>query len=204
MVDLIYITDIIIKFRTTYIDPVSGEEIMDSMLIAMKYMKSSSFYIDVLSTIPFCDLFSNGKLGILKLFGLLKLFRIVRISTVIMNLNSSAEVKALLKVLNLITQMFIYIHVMACVWWGIVGHDELWISNKDFIWMGNTQIYDIFTTNDKRRYLTNFYTSYYLFTVGEVTPRTQKEVIFSIFILIFGSIVCGLIIGNMALYISEL
>lgn len=48
------------------------------------------------------------------------------------------------------------------------------------------------------------YIGFYLFGVGEVCPRTQKEIIIAIPILIISSIVNGLIIGNMALYISEL
>ena len=56
VIDLIFIMDIVLRFRTTYIDPISGEEVMDSMLISMKYLKSYSFYIDVISTVPFADL----------------------------------------------------------------------------------------------------------------------------------------------------
>jgi hypothetical protein len=48
------------------------------------------------------------------------------------------------------------------------------------------------------------YIGFYLFGVGEVCPRTQNEIIIAIPILIISSIVNGLIIGNMALYISEL
>jgi len=33
--------DIILRFRTTYIDQVSGEEVDDTYLIGMRYMKSS-------------------------------------------------------------------------------------------------------------------------------------------------------------------
>lgn len=62
----------------------------------------------------------------------------------------------------------------------------------------------MFYTYGNRQYWTSFYTAFYLFGVGEVTPRTQTEVILAIPILIVSSIMNGLIIGNMALYISEL
>jgi hypothetical protein len=55
IIDLVFIMDIIFRFRTTYIDPISGEEVMDSWLIGMRYLKSYGFYIDVLSTFPFSD-----------------------------------------------------------------------------------------------------------------------------------------------------
>ena len=65
-------------------------------------------------------------------------------------------------------------------------------------------MYDVFYTHFNRAYWTSFYTAYFLFGVGEVTPRTQTEVCVAIPILIISSIMNGLIIGNMALYISEL
>lgn len=71
MVDLFFVVDIIIRFRTTYIDPISGEEVMDSAMIATRYLKSSQFYIDVISTVPL-ELFSTN----LNVLGLLKILRI--------------------------------------------------------------------------------------------------------------------------------
>jgi hypothetical protein len=130
-----------IRFRTTYIDPISGEEVMDFQMIASKYMFSLTFIIDVLSTAPLDDLaaiFSGdqNKNTMLSLFGILKLIRILRISSVIMNLNLSQELKALLKILNLMFNMIIYIHLMACIWYYFVSIHEEWIPNMDFIWFG--------------------------------------------------------------------
>jgi len=89
-IDLVYIADIIIRFRTTYIDTISGEEIVDSYLISMKYLLSLQFIIDVVSTAPLDDM-SGGedRNPYLQVLGLLKLLRIWRIGTVIMNLNVS-------------------------------------------------------------------------------------------------------------------
>jgi hypothetical protein len=61
IIDLVFIMDIIFRFRTTYIDPISGEEVMDSWLIGMRYLKSYGFYIDVLSTFPFSDFVGGNK-----------------------------------------------------------------------------------------------------------------------------------------------
>jgi mRNA-degrading endonuclease RelE of RelBE toxin-antitoxin system len=79
--------DIILRFRTSYIDPVTGEEVTDSYLIASRYVTSPNFIIDVLSTVPLDDFFGGGKL--MESFGILKLIRVGRISSVIMNLNMS-------------------------------------------------------------------------------------------------------------------
>uniref|UniRef100_A0A7S3CT47 Cyclic nucleotide-binding domain-containing protein n=1 Tax=Strombidium rassoulzadegani TaxID=1082188 RepID=A0A7S3CT47_9SPIT len=202
LVDLVFTVDIILRFRTTYIDPVSGEEVMDSFMIAKKYLSSPNFTVDVLSTVPLDDFFGGGI--ILKAFGILKLMRVGRISSVIMNLNVSQEIKAGLKVVYLVFLMLVYIHVMACIWYFVVQIEEKWIPNLDFIWFGTPHVYDFYYTDFKRSFIISFYIGFYLFGVGEVCPRTQAEILVAIPILILSSIVNGLIIGNMALFISEL
>jgi len=57
LIDMIFMLDIILRFRTTYIDQVSGEEVVDTYLIGTRYMKSSQFFFDIISTVPFDDLF---------------------------------------------------------------------------------------------------------------------------------------------------
>lgn len=44
--------DILLTFRTTYYDPVSGDEIFDTRMIAKRYLMGR-FIIDFLSTVPF-------------------------------------------------------------------------------------------------------------------------------------------------------
>ena len=53
---MVFALDIILRFRTTYIDSVSGEEIVDSYLIGNRYLSSSEFFFDIISTIPFDNL----------------------------------------------------------------------------------------------------------------------------------------------------
>ena len=59
LIDMIFALDIILRFRTTYIDQVSGEEVTDTYMIGMRYLKSSQFFFDLISTIPFDDLFAS-------------------------------------------------------------------------------------------------------------------------------------------------
>jgi hypothetical protein len=87
MIDLVFLFDIILNFRTSYVDSINGEEILDPVLISSKYLTELRFYIDVLSTVPFADLFGGG--AILQFLGILKIVRLLRISGVIMNLNTS-------------------------------------------------------------------------------------------------------------------
>jgi len=58
-VDLIFIMDIIIRFRSTFIDPISGEEVIDFNIISIRYVFSLQFVIDVVSTVPLNDIFGG-------------------------------------------------------------------------------------------------------------------------------------------------
>jgi hypothetical protein len=93
---------------------------------------------------------------------------------------------------------------MGCVWYMVVSEQEIWIPNMDFIYYGTPQIYDYYYNDWVRSYITSLYLAFYLFGVGEVCPRTQLELITAICVLITSSILNGLIIGNMALYMNEL
>ena len=107
---------------------------MDSMLIIKHYMSSWSFYFDVISTIPFGDFFEGTTSFKFEFFGLFKLIRVFRISSVIMNLNTSQEIKAALKVMFLVFEMFLYIHGVGCIWNFVSMQQEEWIPNMHFIW----------------------------------------------------------------------
>ena len=48
-----FIIDLGVNLRTTYIDGDEGEEVFDPKKMALHYLKSFRFTIDVLSTIPF-------------------------------------------------------------------------------------------------------------------------------------------------------
>jgi hypothetical protein len=100
--------------------------------------------------------------------------------------------------------MLIYINSVGCIWNYVVEQDENWVPNKDFLWIGTPQIYEYYYMHWHKRFLVALYIGYYLFGVGEVCPRTTKELGVAIPILILSSIVNGLIIGNMALYLAEL
>ena len=121
-----------------------------------------------------------------------------------MNLNTSSETKAAYKVLYLIFMMMMYIHIVGCLWYQLTSVEEEWVPNMEFIFFGSAQIYNYYITKWLSSYMTGLYIGFYLFGVGEVCPRTSLELIITVIILITSSILNGLIIGNMALYMQEL
>lgn len=65
MIDLIFFVDLILSFRTTYIDQMSGDEITCLTSIKWNYL-FGRFTIDLMSTIPFDIIFKYYGTTILK------------------------------------------------------------------------------------------------------------------------------------------
>lgn len=63
IVDICFVIDMIVVFRTTLLDEESGEEIRDSRIIASSYLRGR-FAIDFLSTVPFDQVALVSKMSI--------------------------------------------------------------------------------------------------------------------------------------------
>lgn len=125
VIDMIFVVDLVLNFRTKIVNDLTGEGIEDPKLIAIKYIKKS-FIVDLLSTIPFeyvlsyiFDIHYSTLVDNTSLLSMLKIFRIVRFTKVISYLNATETVKLSLKLAKLIFYLLIY--------WS-----KLWISlNKN-------------------------------------------------------------------------
>lgn len=87
--DFFFFLDIVVAFRTTYYDSITGEEVYSGKLTALAYLKSR-FFIDFASTVPIdtiAELITGQKNPVLKLFSLLKLVRVTRLSKMIARMN---------------------------------------------------------------------------------------------------------------------
>jgi hypothetical protein len=53
IVDCLFAVDIVVTFRTTYVNSLTNTEVMDGKRIASNYFFSSRFWIDLMASIPF-------------------------------------------------------------------------------------------------------------------------------------------------------
>ena len=126
--DLIFLLDIIISFRSTYLSTVDGVEIIDDFKIAKNYTGKifGGFFLDLISSIPLNDivvpLFTESKSVsiFLESIGLLKIIRIAKLGTFIANLNINTGVKVLLKMIQMVLYLVLSMHIIACLWFFIV------------------------------------------------------------------------------------
>lgn len=113
IIDTLFFLDLVINFRTTYIHPKTGKEVLELSTIACNYFKFR-FWVDLLATIPF-DFFGElfigeGNTTILKSIALLKLVRVLRLNKIITIMKVANEVKLSLKLFKLIFFLVMYLH----------------------------------------------------------------------------------------------
>ena len=115
---LIYVTDVFVNLRTTYIDSF-GHEVVQSKKIAMRYVSSARFYIDILSLVNLPNIMLSGVSTtttlVLNALGLLKLARYFRAQDLIVQSRLRKDVKAEASCLYYFVLLVIYLHVMGCL-----------------------------------------------------------------------------------------
>ena len=125
IVDLVFLLDIIITFRTAYIDDY-GNEISTPKDIAITYLKGV-FWVDLLATLPLDQILkifvADKNNPIYESFGVLKLIRVLRLNKIIAFLNIDQEIKIHMKLFKLIFFLFLYLHIFACIWFLVVDND---------------------------------------------------------------------------------
>ena len=120
LIDFLFFIDIVLNFRTTFFNSVTGDEISKPKKIAQNYIISGKFLLDVLASVPFDVLgnifISESKQGQnFALLGLLKMIRITRIGRIITYMRAKEDMKVTLKLLQLGYFLCIYIHFVACL-----------------------------------------------------------------------------------------
>uniref|UniRef100_G3TYC9 Voltage-gated inwardly rectifying potassium channel KCNH2 n=1 Tax=Loxodonta africana TaxID=9785 RepID=G3TYC9_LOXAF len=119
IVDIMFIVDILINFRTTYVN--ANEEVVSHPgRIAVHYFKGW-FLIDMVAAIPF-DLLIFGS-GSSQLIGLLKTARLLRLVRVARKLDRYSEYGAAVLFLLMCTFALIA-HWLACIWYAIGNMEQ--------------------------------------------------------------------------------
>ncbi|NXY11952.1 KCNH2 protein, partial [Pteruthius melanotis] len=209
IVDIMFIIDILINFRTTYVN--SNEEVVSHPAkIAIHYFKGW-FLIDMVAAIPFDLLiFGSGSEETTTLIGLLKTARLLRLVRVARKLDRYSEYGAAVLFLLMCTFALIA-HWLACIWYAIgnvEGQRTGWLHAL------GQQIGKPLNSSDPRRgpsikdkYVTALYFTFSSLTsvgFGNVSPNTNSEKIFSICVMLIGSLMYASIFGNVSAIIQRL
>ncbi|XP_019956870.2 voltage-gated inwardly rectifying potassium channel KCNH6-like isoform X1 [Paralichthys olivaceus] len=220
IVDIMFIVDIIINFRTTYVNS-NDEVVSQSSRIAVYYFKGW-FLIDMVAAIPFDLLIyrsgeeaarGGGEGETTTLIGLLKTARLLRLVRVARKLDRYSEYGAAVLFLLMCTFALIA-HWLACIWYAIGNVERStsagigWLDNlgeqlgkpyNDSIMASGPSIRD--------KYVTALYFTFSSLTsvgFGNVSPNTNSEKIFSICVMLIGALMYASIFGNVSAIIQRL
>ena len=170
-IDICFLLDIIISFRTTYFDSRTGDEVIEPKMISKNYLRGR-FWMDLIATVPvdtLAEWFTGGNTDVstLQLFGLLKLTRVLRLSRIIAYMNVRQDVKVTLKLAKLVFFLVMYLHVLGCSWWYIVRDGQEWMPPLDYVWVET----DIYEQTVWRKYWMSLYHSVNTLTGNDLGPR---------------------------------
>uniref|UniRef100_A0A915MYK2 Cyclic nucleotide-binding domain-containing protein n=1 Tax=Meloidogyne javanica TaxID=6303 RepID=A0A915MYK2_MELJA len=189
IVDIFFIIDIIINFRTTYVND-NDEVVSDPGKIALHYFKGW-FFIDAVAAVPFdLLLVETDSDETTTLIGLLKtarLLRLVRMAT-----------------------FALIAHWLACIWYAIgsteLPHRVARHLNEPYLITKNGSI-TAGGPSLKSRYVTSLYFTLSTITsigFGNVSATTDSEKIFTIIMMILGSLMYASVFGNVSAIIQRL
>ncbi|KAL1122122.1 hypothetical protein AAG570_003528 [Ranatra chinensis] len=219
IVDVTFIVDILINFRTTYVNK-NDEVVSHPGKIAVHYLRGW-FLIDLVAAIPF-DLLLFGsdtdELGLdtdetTTLIGLLKTARLLRLVRVARKIDRYSEYGAAVLLLLMATFALIA-HWLACIWYAIGNAERPHLTSKvgwlDILANDTHQFYHHNNTGGptiNSKYITALYFTFSSLTsvgFGNVAPNTDAEKIFTICVMLVGSLMYASIFGNVSAIIQRL
>jgi len=209
MINVCYIVDIFISWRTTYYDR-DGMLVLDKKLARRNYIKTW-FWIDVIASFPFdyfikiCTIGSDFNVpASLKLPAVLKLLRIFRLGKKIDRLSSSKMFR-----IGQFTFMLIFAaHWFACLWFWQGGEAEPGLNGTMISQPGATGTswvyrYDIADETTSMKYLASLYWAITtLMKSPWFHPTSPGEFISALLMIIFGCVLFAYFIGNVTAVIT--
>ncbi|KAK8385728.1 hypothetical protein O3P69_016481 [Scylla paramamosain] len=229
IVDIMFMVDIIINFRTTYVNH-NDEVVSHPGKIALHYLRGW-FLIDVVAAIPFDLLLVTDSEPhttaspaerefeeaddekTTTLIGLLKTARLLRLVRVARKIDRYSEYGAAVLLLLMATFALIA-HWLACIWYAIGNAERPGLPHKigwlDHLANATRQYYYGNSTGGptlRAKYVTALYFTFSSLTsvgFGNVAPNTDVEKIFTILVMLIGSLMYASIFGNVSAIIQRL
>ncbi|CAI2367246.1 unnamed protein product [Moneuplotes crassus] len=193
--DLLFLIDFYINFRTVYFLSSTGEPVVNPKSIALNYLCSLRFIIDLSASIPIELLLiytseSSKEFGFLRLLKLAKLFRFGKL---LAYLTVESKIKLSFKIGEILFFLILATHWCNCYWYSIVRIEQTWIPPKDQDNDGTV----LYTENNVfSEYFLIYYYSLTSLIGADLLPSTFTELYSGILLYILGPIMFGILIGN--------
>jgi len=213
LVDLVFLADILLTFRTTFFDA-ENELVLDKRVIRNNYLKSW-FFIDLLSFLPFelCGLMTSEPRLIIPA----KVIRLLRLTKVVKEVNVHNNV---VRVSQMLSLFLVFAHIVGSIWWSLgvasfncitaVGRPTgtSWVIRAGVVdGCGDSEILTNVTDSGEGlglEYMSSLYWSLTtLIKTPWVHPDTILEKVFASLIVVVGAIMFAAILGNITAMINS-
>uniref|UniRef100_A0A8C6YT33 Potassium voltage-gated channel subfamily H member 4 n=1 Tax=Nothoprocta perdicaria TaxID=30464 RepID=A0A8C6YT33_NOTPE len=201
-VEMLFIVDIVLNFRTTYVSQ-SGQVVYEPRCICLHYV-ATWFFVDLIAALPFDLLYVFNT----SLVHLLKTVRLLRLLRLLQKLDRYSQYSAM--VLTLLMSMFALLaHWMACVWY-VIGRAEVqsgWLHE-----LGKRLEAPYINGSAGGPSIRSAYIASLYFTLssltsvgfGNVCANTDAEKIFSICTMLIGALMHAVVFGNVTAIIQRM
>ena len=218
LVDVVFIADIVLTFRTTFFDQ-ENELVLDKKIIARNYMKFW-FPIDVVATVPFELLGFCFPPHVLR--PEFKVIRLLRLTKVLKQINVHNNV---VRVSQMLWLFLVFAHIVGSLWWsiGVATFNRItafgrptgtsWVTRAGVDTVcedayspnGNgTTIRDCNASPLGLEYMSSLYWSLTtLIKTPWVHPDTILEKVWASIIVVVGAIMFAAILGNITAMINS-
>ncbi|XP_051850409.1 potassium voltage-gated channel subfamily H member 4 isoform X3 [Antechinus flavipes] len=214
VVEMLFILDIILNFRTTYVSQ-TGQVVSAPRSIGLHYL-ATWFFIDLIAALPF-DLLYAFNITVTSLVHLLKTVRLLRLLRLLQKLDRYSQYSAM--VLTLLMSVFALLaHWMACIWY-VIGRKEM-EANDPLVWdigwlhelgkrLESPYVNGSAMGGPSRRsaYIAALYFTLSSLTsvgFGNVCANTDAEKIFSICTMLIGALMHAVVFGNVTAIIQRM
>ncbi|NXN11751.1 KCNH4 protein, partial [Indicator maculatus] len=212
-VEMLFILDIVLNFRTTYVSQ-SGQVVYDPRSICIHYM-ATWFFVDLIAALPF-DLLYVFNVTVTSLVHLLKTVRLLRLLRLLQKLDRYSQYSAM--VLTLLMSMFALLaHWMACIWY-IIGRQEMESGDPrtwEIGWLHELgkRLEAPYINNSvggpsiRSAYIASLYFTLSSLTsvgFGNVCANTDAEKLFSICTMLIGALMHAVVFGNVTAIIQRM
>ena len=231
LVDLFFVIDIQLNFRTTYVDDVAGVEVFNRRKIAWHYFRTW-FVLDLLSSIPFelmAEAYTDNGAGadggvdgggavgqqtrgakLLKLGKLMKALRILRLSKVgkMAKMIERFEDEypnfnmGVVKLIKLFVGLLLACHINSTIWVALADTT----SRNNWMAALGYDFVEPFDDEHWPEYIVAFYWSVCTMTTvgyGDILPTNYREMVFVSVSMIIGGAYFGYMIALMSALVSK-
>ncbi|CAL7950753.1 unnamed protein product [Xylocopa violacea] len=212
VVEALFIIDIVLNFRTTYVNR-KGEVVSNSKSIAVNYLKGW-FVVDLVAALPFdflyaSDVYSGEESGHGNIH-LVKLTRLLRLARLLQKMDRYSQYSAV--ILTMLMLFFILVaHWLACIWFVIAEKERLKNDNDwDLGWihiLAERLKISVDNVTHAESYITALYFTCSSLTsvgFGNVSANTFSEKFFSICTMLIGALMHAVVFGNVTAIIQRI